>query len=437
MNLLDEIGSCLNQGWYSEAMATLSDTGIEQMLLGGLLAQFRPEGAAKFYAAVCDTLRPEDFVDDTHQAIYVAIESVSSSGDGFSPLSVARKMGVDTNSKVAKYLIGLSINGCNLSNIKSYAKSVSESSKKRKAINDISLALDDILDKPIDVAIAKLANIVSESESVSNSRVVDSRTLSYSICDELKLPRIFYQTGLKTLDMLMGGGFIPGKCYAFCARKKTGKTMLASTMAFNLAKQGVPMFFMACEMSPKEIHQRNLARAMDVNSSAFLHSDAWDKLSKKLAEVCVSDFGNIHYFSGSGCTFEQMKRELYRAVYRLGVKVFFLDYIQLIGGQKRGQSFAEHMDEVSQWLAEFCLQENVAGCVIAQMNQTGNVRGGEGLRLAFSQVYELKKCENLDNGYWLDMMDTRYTKWGTIGTEDSPGLTMDNAGPHFKELSDD
>jgi hypothetical protein len=37
------------------------------------------------------------------------------------------------------------------------------------------------------------------------------------------------------------------------------------------------------------------------------------------------------------------------------------------------------------------------------------------------------------SGAWLELEETRYTGYGTVGTETVPGLEMDPHGPHFRE----
>ena len=72
-----------------------------------------------------------------------------------------------------------------------------------------------------------------------------------------------------------------------------------------------------------------------------------------------------------------------------------------------------------------------------KINQEGNTRGGEGLRLAFDQVYHMR-APNDDpsrSGRWLEMIDTRYTKWANIGSETAPGLTLEEKGLYFSEAA--
>ena len=62
-----------------------------------------------------------------------------------------------------------------------------------------------------------------------------------------------------------------------------------------------------------------------------------------------------------------------------------------------------------------------------------NIRHSEGSRQAFDQVLFLAKTESGD-GYWLDHVESRYTRYRSLGSKDRPGLFLDETtGPHFRE----
>ena len=64
------------------------------------------------------------------------------------------------------------------------------------------------------------------------------------------------------------------------------------------------------------------------------------------------------------------------------------------------------------------------------MNQDGNTRGGEGLRLACDQYYTLHR-EKSDVRAWLEMGESRYTMYENVGSKDFPGMLLNSNGPHF------
>lgn len=242
------------------------------------------------------------------------------------------------------------------------------------------------------------------------------------------------KTGISKLDEAMGGGMYPGKAYGFIARKKIGKTIMACTISHNIQAKHL---FICCEMGAQEVHERVLARRMDVFPSAFrtdTRKEPW--FQSKLAECVVTAENHVIYHDAHGLTLDSLKRLLTAEVLKNKITGFILDYWQLVGGQRRGSNEREHLDDVAQWIATFCRKHKVWAFVLGQENQDGNTRGGEGMRLAFDQVYRLRRVgDDPSNPYaHLEMMETRYTPWLNVGDEHNPALIMKEKGPYFDAI---
>lgn len=263
----------------------------------------------------------------------------------------------------------------------------------------------------------------------------DNLVIADQIIKDLNDKRKPHATGLFKLDKAMDGGLYPGKSYGFAARKKVGKTALAATISANLNQSGVKHLFICGEMSPKEIHQRVLARTAKIYPTAF-RNDYGDtsQCQDKLMEAIQSMPRNTLYKNAPGVTFDQLRQICTIAVEKHKIKGFILDYWQLVGGKQKNQSDAAHLDEVAQWIADFGRTYEIWTITMAQINQEGNTRGGEGIRLAFDQLYQIHR-ENLTlPDTWLEMMETRYTPWMNIGSKDMAGLSMNEKGPFFEEI---
>jgi len=144
---------------------------------------------------------------------------------------------------------------------------------------------------------------------------------------------------------------------------------------------------------------------------------------------------NVIYRNAPALTFDELKQCLDESVSKFKIKGLILDYWQLVGGKPKSKSNSEHLDEVAQWIADYCRKKDLFSIVFAQINQEGNTRGGEGIRLAFDQVYELKapKDDPSRSGRWLEMRDTRYTKWINIGSDETSKLFLQEKGLYFQE----
>jgi hypothetical protein len=180
---------------------------------------------------------------------------------------------------------------------------------------------------------------------------------------------------------------------------------------------------------------------LDIYPSAFRTGYA-EQVVDKIKEYNGQAPRNTIYLDAPAITFDRLKHAVVTAHMRHGIKGFILDYWQLVSGKDGRASEAYHLGEVAQWIAEICRKLDIWALVAAQINQDGNTRGGEGMRLAFDQVYHLQPVGQDGGditlpGRWLEMMDTRYTQWANIGSPDMAGLMLNEKGLFFEEVTSD
>jgi replicative DNA helicase len=413
-----------------------ADIEAEFSLIGCILC--KPE-----IMATLGFLQPDHFHSLEYSDVFGAITKLHAEGNtitGFSVKPLVSEQTTNNLGNVAKHLadsIGASMA---VQDPVEVAKRIVDLARKRELAQACEgmASLICAADKPL---AEYTGDLVNEIERINGENPVeefqnDAQVIA-DILDDLKDERRPHDTGIKALNEAMGGGLYPGKSYGFAAKKKIGKTILASTISLNLSDAGVKHLFVCGEMSPKEIHQRNLARITGSYSSAFRDSyGRTNQFQEKLARIAIDSGKHILYKNAPGLTFDEFKRSCRNAVERYRVKGIILDYWQLVGGKGKSQSTSEHLDEVAQWIANFGRKMGVWFIVMAQINQEGNTRGGEGIRLAFDQVYQIKPQSDDPSlsGRWLEMMDTRYTKWANLGSENSPKLLINEKGPYFEEV---
>jgi replicative DNA helicase len=414
-------------------MTILANSEIEQALLGAVLCDHRVLNAVSFLTA-------DDFAFANHQMIWLAIEAVRGKGEVVNPPSVCRLL-ADRIGEIggADYVAQLAAAPLGTLPAPHWAKELRDLAAKRR-LKAVVQDTSEKLEGDSEVTAEEIAaDLILEAESVSAKaapRVHTTKDIRIREAEGLGRHLPCYPTGFDCLDRAMGGGLYQKRTYCIAARKKQGKTMLAGGISDHLNRSGIRHLFIACEMGSDQIEHRTMAKHLSVNALAFLdpryRNAAW--FQQKVAQFAITAPDNLSYLDAPGLTFDQLRRELTHAILAHDVKGVVLDYLQLVGGQRKGQSKAEHLDEISQWIAETCKKHGIFALVLAQINQEGNVRGGEGIRLAFDQVYELKKQEAGD-GAWLEMLDTRYTKWMELGSETQPTLWLETrTGPYFREV---
>ena len=386
-------------------------------------------------------LKAEHFHEPVHQRIFDAIRATAGRGMVATPVSLKEQFEKDDHLKDIGgfgYLTKLTSLAFRHGNPVEHARLVISLAKRRELIQGCietakaAAESPDLTPEELANDLARLADSVSSEIDAQKTR--DSKQVGEAIIDRLKSRVIPTSTGMSKLDRAMGGGLYPGRSYGFAARMKVGKTVLASTLSHNLNLAGVKHLFVCGEMGDEEIHERCLARQTDSDPSDF-RGDGSDSphFLGKIADYVVRDNRCAIYQNAPGLTFDALKRYVASALYRRKIQGVILDYWQLVGGKPKGKSTAEHLDEVAQWIADYCRQHGIWSITMAQINQEGNTRGGEGIKLAFDQVYELIREDDSMPEAWLKMLNTRYTPWLSIGSKTSPGLFMNPKGPFFEQ----
>jgi replicative DNA helicase len=406
---------------------------VEQALLGAFLL------SNEALYQVPAHLKSLHFYAPVHQRIFDAIRETFGAGKLANPLTLRARFERDEDlagNGGASYLARLAAAGF-VTSIPDYCDVIYRAWMRRELMKSFHAAIAGLGDETVPPQeIAALATKAA-GEIVASAEGLRTRTdyeVGVSIIENLKRPTDCYSTGMPLLDEAMGGGMFAKKLYGFAARKKIGKTILAATLSHNLAEKNIKHLLICAEMSSEEVHQRILARMTQSYESAFRTGYGQSQeFQARLAQVVTSSKRCILFEDKPNISFSELQQIIATHVMRDGIKGFILDYWQLVKGGPKNKSTAEHLDDVAQWLAGACRKYGIWGVMMAQINQEGNTRGSEGIRLACDQLYELHR-EHIDQPQaWLEMMETRYTKWANIGSADVAGLMMNERGPFFEE----
>lgn len=409
----------------------------ETQLIGAILTNNRA------YEKVADFLRPEHFADDRHARIYEACQKLINRGQIANATTLKNYFEQDASLAEiggVPYLAKMAGAAVTIINSGDHGRLIHDLYLRRQLIalgEDITnRAYAHDLETGAKEQIEQAERDLLALQVGGASPFVTARDIREQIVAGLTKEAPCFSTGFDCINAGMGGGLYAGKAYGIPARKKRGKTILAGQISRYLNWAGVRHAYLAAEMGPHQIEQRNLATEMGVNSLAFLDSRRSRTAFVKLAgEHAVQTPANAFYLDAAGITFDRFKAVVIQAIRQHKIKGFIFDYLQLCGGIARGKTAAQHYDDVSQWIADTCRIYGIWALVTAQINQEGNVRQGEGMRLAFDWVARLERDQDGEGTQaWLELMDTRYTRWEDVGSATAPAMTLHtDIGPHFTE----
>ncbi|MEZ5691179.1 MAG: DnaB-like helicase N-terminal domain-containing protein [Rickettsiales bacterium] len=408
----------------------------EQALLGAVISNSR------LLDAIPADLSENHFYEPLHSEIFREIKDFQNTEKAWDLLTISQHLSKDERLEklggARGYLLKLYQFSVMPVSVPALARQIIDYANRRKIVDICRLAMIKAGQTEYESTASEIAaDAYGELENLSVSnrfKVSTSKEVSRKIIDEIKQNRGVDRdiTGISKLDVSLDGGLFTGKLYGIVGRKKTGKTMLAGTISHNLQEMGTRHMYLALEMGSKEIHQRSLARSAGCKEAVF-RLGVNDSLLLKMEQFAENENTAKLYLDAPSLTFTDLRQLLPLYIKKHKIKGFILDCWQLVGGKRKGLSTAEHLDELAQWLAEVVKKYGVWGLVTAQENQDGNTRGGEGLRLACDQLYRLTKAETDSPYAWLEMMETRYTRWQDVGSENNPALRIADGGTHYEQ----
>ena len=378
--------------------------------------------------ALTADLKPEDFSDEVHARLWSIVVEHATRAKKFTLASLG-----EAPESVRNYVRSIFELGGGTGDVKPAIVAIKDQSARRK-IASIGRALSESAFDPDQSPEELSADAISQLTRRVGFESRSASVVARDVAESFSRPSHCYSTGLPSLDNSLAGGLFRSRLYGVAARKKVGKTALLGTISHNLNRAGVKHLFIAMEMSAEEIEQRNMARVGKFNSVAFLRRNR-PSLPTFVADYAVSVPDCVYYEHAPGASLDEVKRMVARARIHHGITGFILDYWQLVSGKEKNGTEEYHLRTVAQWMADECRRENLWGIAAAQINQEGNTRGGEGLKLACDCYLTLHREKQSDRA-WIEMEESRYTLYQNVGSEDEPALIFDGDGPHFRDIDE-
>jgi replicative DNA helicase len=180
----------------------------------------------------------------------------------------------------------------------------------------------------------------------------------------------------KTLDHLLRG-LMPGNLVTVAARPGMGKSTLAMNMMIWLAEQGTPCLFWSLEMSTNELVQKMVAYYSYIDSSRLrdcnLHEEEVSvymeamNLVSQLPVHIMSPADDVEVDDEAGSNIDHFRAQARLLVAQHGIKVIFIDYLQLLEG--KGDNRVQELSKITRSLKRFAIRYGVAIVALSQLNR--------------------------------------------------------------------
>jgi len=360
----------------------------EKSLLGAMLID--KEAINK----VADITRQEDFYDRNHQLVYQAAMSLFDRREPIDLLSLSNKlgeMGVLEQIGGMAYLSSLANEVPTSAHIASYAKIV----QRKKTLRDLIDAAHHIIGLGYREE-EDIENLLDEAErklfSVSQKSLTKNFLPVGSTLDEA-IERITTQhdgelrghkTGYLDLDNLLGG-LQRSDLIVLAARPSVGKTAFAINLAYNVAKQGIPVGFFSMEMSIDQVVDRFIAVASGVS--------LWELRTGKLAHdgnellrvtMACDELKKLPLYidDSSSPNILQMRAMARRLKQEAGLGLLLVDYLQLMSARRNYDSPVQQVTEISRGLKGLAKELNVPIIALSQLSRAIEQRDGHKPKLS-------------------------------------------------------
>ena len=334
--------------------------------LGALVhALISADNAAK----VAATLRPDDFLDDAHKAIFIALTDLAASGRPIDCIDLALAAPDEYDPEVWR-LYSLAQEG-KAPLLDQFAKHLLDA-RRTRTIKSANLALADALDDPRADHPAALAAINAASATADEDRAgaagcaeaIATAHAEYLATDEggpNALP-----TKFKDLDEALNGGFRPGCMYILASRPGVGKSALALPLTRQLGSLAHPLAYVSREMSAADCAARLLTAASGVQrpfKRGFLTERS--KADLAAAAECIRHFP-VTFMDAAEATMGAICSRLARLARR--PRLLVIDYLQLLpcpGHEVR----AVEVGAISRSLKQLALREDLPVLALSQLNR--------------------------------------------------------------------
>ncbi len=185
--------------------------------------------------------------------------------------------------------------------------------------------------------------------------------------------RVGVLTGFVDLDRLTGG-FRPGQLIVLGARPSMGKSALALDVALHVARTVGPALFVSAEMGALELGSRVLAGggvASDRLLAGRLDDRDFARLETRRAELSGVP---LLIDESPGTTILAIRARARRQAARGGLALVVVDYLQLVGAERRGTRREVEVAEISRGLKALARELRVPVLAVAQLNRAVELR---------------------------------------------------------------
>ena len=321
-----------------------NDVEAERTVLSAMMQE--PEAAEIGF----EELRAEDFYHNANAELFGIMRDLSRESRNFDHFTLKReadKAGILEALGGDMGFINLSNAAPNAAMILEYAHIVLNLSRKRAQLSVATRMLRAAYDTSVDafdtisrmeIEVHTLAERSTKRDTVTLAKAVKASIASFEEARANTRIGEILPTGLADLDRLLDGGFHESEYTLLAARPSVGKTTLAINIARHIAGEGIPVLFISLEMRNTELAEHMIAAEAKINGRLLRNKmrDADEgNLDRVYAAGSILKEFPVIIDDGYNQTVMSIRSKIRKYVCNEGVKIVFIDYLQLVNIERQ------------------------------------------------------------------------------------------------------
>lgn len=278
-------------------------------------------------------LKPVMFSDKRNSQIFATMEEIASTGREANILEISKELSGKVESV---YIVTLTDEVFSAYGWEGLSDKIRSNHKKSllKHLNlEFASKVDKDPDDTINFLMDQLQKITQEDEGsdiVTMKEIMSNQITKYEERYKLKGKLPGLESGVESLDTLFMG-FQQSRLYYICARPSQGKSALMLNMAVNMGMSGESVGLITIESSREEIADRSISYFSKIDGKVlttgmYRASDFQDIASGASALYETK----IFVYDKPNATIRDIKQTARRMQIVHGIKILFVDYLQLI-----------------------------------------------------------------------------------------------------------
>lgn len=173
------------------------------------------------------------------------------------------------------------------------------------------------------------------------------------------------------------GGFPAGELVVIGARPGMGKTHLLIDLALKMIRK-YPVLYVSLDLSERLLLSRILSASLKIDNQKILRTQLNDEEVKRIESFRQrNDKLPLHVYDGAVHSMNAFKAMCRRMVEEKGVRVIFIDYLQLLSSNRYRHNREAEMAYISRMLKSIARELKIVVIAASQLSRSVEMRGGD------------------------------------------------------------